>query len=83
MMNVYDFLDGLGDKECLASMSDWCHFVRAVFHKETAKQDFEANMPSMAALDRHKRRAEYIYTWLIRHLLVLAHNCLVFTHMAG
>ena len=53
---------GLGDKECLASTSDWCHFVRAVsFHKETAKRDFEANiMPSMAALDRHKRRAEYV-----------------------
>lgn len=49
---------GLGDKECLSSMSDWCHFVRAVsFHKETAKKDFEANiMPSMAALDRHKSR---------------------------
>ena len=40
---------GLGDKECLTTTSDWCHFVRAIsFHKETAKKDFEANiMPSM------------------------------------
>lgn len=50
---------GLGDKECLPSINDWCHFVRAVsFHRETAKQDFEANvMPSIVALDKHKRRA--------------------------
>ena len=53
---------GLGDKDSLKTLPDWCHFVRATsFHKETAKKDFEANiMPSLAALDRHRRRAEYV-----------------------
>ena len=53
---------GLGNKNCLPTHSDWCHFVRAIsFHKETAKKDFEAHiMPSTAALDRHRLRAEYV-----------------------
>ena len=53
---------GLGDKDCLQTNEEWCHFVRAVcFHKETAKKDFEAHiMPSLAALDRHRSRAECV-----------------------
>ena len=76
---------GLGDKKCLSNIGDWCHFVRAVsFHKETAKKDYEANiMPSMAALERHKRRAEYVLHMAYHHHLVLVLNCLVFKHTAG
>ena len=53
---------GLGDRDSLKTLADWWHFVRATsFHKETAKKDFEAHiMPSLAALDRHRRRAEYV-----------------------
>ena len=53
---------GMGDKDCLVINDEWCQFVRAVlFHKETAKNDFEAHiMPSLAALYMHRRRAEYV-----------------------
>ena len=53
---------GLGDRDCLTTDADWCDFVRAIsFHKETAKKDFEAHiMPSLPALDKHRRRAEYV-----------------------
>lgn len=53
---------GLGDKDSLKTLADWCHFVRATsFHKETAKKDFQAHiMLSLAALDKCRRRAEYV-----------------------
>ena len=55
-----------------------------VYHfTKIAKQDFEANMPSMAALDRYKRKDEYILHIAYLAPLVLIHNCLVFKHMVG
>ena len=53
---------GLGDVDCLPNIQEWCHFVRAIcFHKETANKDFEACiMPSYGALERHRKRAEYV-----------------------